>query len=149
MDKQPLYYTIITATTVAIYAASFGAMILLDNLWLLLLDAAILGFAFTHLGFLGHDAGHRQIFIKSKFNDITGLSVAFLIGTGRSWWVNQHNEHHNNPNDLELDPHTAIPVLAFSQEAASQKKGILRLVVRYQAIYFFPLLCAEGFGVID
>ena len=146
-DRQPLYYSITIATILAIYVASFVAIILLDNLWLLLVDAAIMGFAFTHMGFLGHDAGHRQIFIKSRFNDITSLSVAFLMGTGRSWWINQHNEHHSNPNDLDLDPHTAIPILAYSQKVASQKKGILRLIIRYQAIYFFPILVGEGLGM--
>jgi len=147
MDKQPFYFTHKIGLTLAALGASIAVVVLIDNLWLQLLNAAFMGLVFTQLGLLGHDAGHRQIFLSSRRNDIIGLAVNFLVGTSLSWWVNQHNEHHVNPNDLENDPHVAIPVLAFSEKQARSKKGFLRFLIRYQAFYFMPMLVAEGIGM--
>ena len=111
------------------------------------MNAAFLAFAFTQIGFLGHDAGHKQIFNGAARNDLLGLAINLLLGLSRSWWVDTHNQHHVNPNDLDLDPHTALPVFAFSEEQARSKRGVLRRVVGYQGFYFFPLLLLEGVGV--
>jgi fatty acid desaturase len=77
---------------------------------------------------------------------MVGLTINLLLGLSRSWWVDTHNQHHITPNDLDLDPHTALPMFAFSEEQARGKRGILRLLVRYQSFYFFPILLLEGIG---
>jgi len=118
-----------------------------ESFWLQLLNAAFLAFAFTQIGFLGHDAGHRQIFNGAPRNALFGLAINLLLGISRSWWVDTHNQHHVNPNDLDLDPHTALPVFAFSEEQARSKRGPLRLLVGYQSFYFVPVLLLEGIGV--
>ena len=65
----------------------------------------------------------------------------------QSWWLTQHNQHHRTPNDLDDDPHTLMPVLAFSEEKASCKRGIMRWLVGYQAFYYVPMLMLEGLGI--
>jgi fatty acid desaturase len=122
-------------------------LFLLDALWLRLLNAVLLAFVFTHLGFLVHDAGHRQIFGRPGQNDLIMLLLGVLLGSSRSWWFETHNRHHAYPNDLDRDPHTAIAVLAFSPGQASGRGRLLRATTRFQAYYFFPLLFLEGLGV--
>ena len=147
LEKQPGYYVFNASVRLALLGASITLLFLINNLWLQLLNAGLLAFAFTQVGFLGHDGGHRQIFRGAHRNDVFGLGVSFLLGISRTWWVDTHNEHHANPNDLELDPHTALPVFAFSEEQARNKEGFLRHIVGYQSFYFFPLLLLEGLGM--
>jgi fatty acid desaturase len=147
LDKQVAYYVRNALLRLSLLAASVALLFLIDNVWLQLANAVFLAFAFTQIGFLGHDAGHRQIFAGSSRNDSAGLAINLLLGLSRSWWVDTHNEHHVNPNDLERDPHTALPIFAFSDEQARGKQGILRRIVGYQAFYFFPILLLQGLGV--
>jgi fatty acid desaturase len=147
LDKQLGYYVLNTVVRLTLLAASLAFLLVVDNFWLQLCNAAFLAFAFTQIGYLGHDAGHRQIFNGAGRNDLFGLMPSLLLGLSRSWWIDTHNQHHTNPNDLDLDPHTALPILAFSEEQARSKRGLLRFLVRYQSLYFFPILLLEGIGV--
>ncbi len=147
LDKRLAYYVFNTALTLTLLAASMAILLFVANFWLQLLNAAFLACVFAQLGFLGHDAGHRQIFNGAPRNDLFGLMPSLLLGLSRSWWIDTHNQHHTNPNDLELDPHTALPVFAFSEEQARSKRGLLRFLVRYQGFYFFPVLLLEGLGI--
>jgi fatty acid desaturase len=147
LDKQPAYYCYKILSTLGLLAASIAFLVIFDDFWLQLIDAAFLAFVFGQIGYLGHDAGHRGVFRSIRGNEITGLSASFLIGLSRTWWITQHNQHHSTPNDLELDPHTTLPFLAFSQESARSKSRFMRFVVGYQAFYFVPLLLVEGLGI--
>ena len=147
LKKQPGYYVFNASVRLALLGASIALLFIIDNLWLQLLNAAFLAFSFTQVGYLGHDGGHRQIFRSTHRNDIVGLAINFMLGISRTWWVDTHNEHHANPNDLDLDPHTALPVFAFSEEQAQSKEGVLRRIVGYQGFYFFPILLLEGVGM--
>ena len=147
LDKQPAYYIYKILSTLGLLALSITVLALIDNTLLLLANAAFLAFVFGQIGYIGHDAGHRSILRSTLGNEIIGLSVSFLIGLSRTWWVTAHNQHHSTPNDLETDPHTLLPPLAFSQESALGKSRIMRFVVGYQAFYFVPLLFLEGLGL--
>ena len=147
LEKQPGYYFVNASIRLALLATSIALLFMIDNLWFQLLNVALLAFAFTQLGYLGHDAGHRQIFGSAHRNDVFGLGINLLLGISRTWWVDTHNEHHVDPNDLDRDPHTALPVFAFSEDQARNKEGFLRHVVGYQSYYFFPTLLLEGLGV--
>ena len=67
LEKQPVYYTFKILYTVMLLAAGIAALFFIHNFWLQLGDAVFLAFVFGQIGFLGHDAGHRQIF-HSTFN---------------------------------------------------------------------------------
>ena len=146
LEKQPGYYFFNVAVRLALLAASITLLFVIDILWVQLLNAVFLAFALTQLGYLGHDAGHRQIFRTAQRNDTFGLSINFLLGISRTWWVDTHNEHHVDPNDLERDPHTLLPIFAFSEDQASTKEGFLRRMIGYQSFYFFPILLLENVG---
>jgi fatty acid desaturase len=147
LDKQPAYYYYKILSTLGLLVLSITLLVVVDNFWLQLVNAAFLAFVFGQIGYLGHDAGHRGVFRSIRGNEITGLGVSFLVGLSRTWWVTQHNQHHSTPNDLEQDPHTTLPFLAFSQESARSKSRFMRFVVGYQAFYFVPLLLLEGLGI--
>ena len=71
---------------------------LVGNSWWQLFVAAFLGIVCTHLSFVGHDAGHKQIFRGRRANDAVGLLLGGLVGLSYGWWIAKHNRHHANPN---------------------------------------------------
>ena len=145
-EPQLGYYGFQALLSLALLASSLALLLLSLPLWLKLLDAAFLAFAFTRLAYIFHDAGHRQIFSRPWQNDYVMLLLGALIGSSSSWWSTTHNQHHINPNDLERDPNTALPIFAFSEQQALERKGLLRIVTRFQAYYFFPILLLEAVG---
>ena len=147
LNKQPAYYTYKILSTLGLLVVSITFLVVVDNLWLQLANAAFLAFVFGQIGYLGHDAGHQCVFRSIRGNEILGLGASFLIGVSRTWWITQHNQHHSTPNDLELDPHTLLPPFAFSQESALGKSKLMRFVVGYQAFYFVPSLLLEGLAM--
>ena len=51
LDKQPAYYTYKILLTLGMLALSLTFLLVIDNLWLQLLNAAFLAFVFTQIGF--------------------------------------------------------------------------------------------------
>jgi fatty acid desaturase len=145
LERQPLYYAFKVSLTLAILAAGLLTLALVKAPVLLLLNAVFLAFAFTQIGFAGHDAGHRQVFGSTKNNDRLGFFLGnVLLGMSHTWWMDKHNQHHSHPNHVELDPDIVVPIIAFSEEQARSKRGFARQVVKYQAFLFFPLLAFEA-----
>ncbi len=62
LEKQPGYYVFNASVRLAHLDASIALLFIINNLWLQLLNAAFLAFAFTQVGFLGHDGGHGDAF---------------------------------------------------------------------------------------
>ncbi len=148
LTKQRGYYAVNIMISLGMLALGLFFLTLTGSLWLHLLDAVILATVFARIAFLGHDSGHRQMFRSTRWNDMTGLAIGFLLGMERTWWVDKHNRHHSNPNQTGLDPDIDIPVLAFSEEDALSKRGLYRLIVKYQSWLFYPMLSMEGmFGL--
>lgn len=145
LEKNPKRYAAKFILNMSLLALSFIVLLLVDGVWPQMLNAALLAFVMVQLSFIGHDLGHNQVFRSSRNNDIVGLFVSFIVGINRTWWVEKHNEHHSNPNDLDMDPDIEIPVVAFSEDQARDTRGVARLIVRYQALLFYPLVCFEGF----
>jgi fatty acid desaturase len=145
LRRRPAYYAAKSASTAVLLAAGWTAFFLLGDSWWQLVTAVFLAFAFTQIAFLGHDAGHRQICGTRRANRLLGLVLGnLLIGVSYTWWVGKHNRHHSNPNHTDLDPDVTIGVLAFTAAQASDKRGLIRAVVRFQAYLFFPLLLLEA-----
>ena len=145
LRRRSAYYAAKIASTAVLLAAGWTAFLLLGDSWWQLVTAVFLAFAFTQIAFLGHDAGHRQIFGTRRANGLVGLVLGnLLIGVSYTWWVGKHNRHHSNPNHADLDPDVTIGALAFTAAQASDKRGLVRAVVRFQAYLFFPLLLLEA-----
>jgi fatty acid desaturase len=131
-------------------AAAVGvtAFVLLGQSWWQLALAVYWAVVFTHVGFLGHDAGHQQIFRHRRWNDLLGLVLSNLgIGLSYGWWVDKHTRHHRHPNDLVHDPDVQRNVLAWTEEQATSQRGLRRFIARHQAACFFPLLLLEAWSL--
>jgi fatty acid desaturase len=134
--------------TAALLAAGWAVFVLVGDSWWQLAVAAFLAVMFTQAGFLGHDAGHRQISGSRRASYILGILVGNLaIGLSYGWWVGKHNRHHAHPNTEGADPDITMKVLAFTATQARASRGLPRMAFRYQAYLFFPLLLGEAFSV--
>ena len=123
LEKRLGYYTFKVLSTLALLALSITFLLVVENFWLQLVNAAFLAFVFGQIGYVGHDAGHLGVCRSVRGNRIIGYCVNFLISLSQSWWITQHNQHHRTPNNLEEDPHTLIPLLAFSGRERPAQEG--------------------------
>jgi len=136
--------------TIAAFAAGWAAFVVVGNSWTTLGLAAFLGATCTQLGFIGHDAGHQQVFSSRRANRYLGLTVGnVLIGLCYGWWVPKHNAHHANPNEVGRDPDIGDGIAAF---APTEGRGMARrnfawLLARWQAPLFFPLMALRSIGM--
>src|SRR5690606_23736323 len=135
------------AANLMAFAGAWVAFAFLGDSWWQLGIAAVLAVVFAQLAFIGHDAGHKQIFRTRKPNDVVGTAHGGLVGMSYRWWVSGHNRHHANPNHEEHDPDLDIPALAFTSKQARLKQGFLRWMAKHQAVLFFPLLALEGLNL--
>jgi fatty acid desaturase len=145
LDRRRGWYGARIGLNLALLAGGWVGFALLGESWWQLLIAAYLAVVFTQVAFIGHDAGHRQLFRSRAANDRIGLVHANLLtGISFGWWVPKHNAHHTNPNHEDLDPDISITALAFTPDQASSRHGLVRLLARHQAWLFFPLLLLEA-----
>jgi fatty acid desaturase len=145
LDRRRGWYAAEIGLNLGLLAAGGVAFVLLGDSWWQLLTAAYLAVVATQLTFVGHDAGHRQIFRSRRANDLVGLVHGnLLVGISFGWWVPKHNAHHSNPNHEDLDPDIGIAALAFTAAQARGKRGLARMIARSQAFLFFPLLLLEA-----
>ena len=141
------YYVLTGGLTIAAFASAWVVFGVVGNSWWQLFVAAFLALVCTQLSFIGHDAGHKQIFRGRRANDAVGLLHGALVGLSYGWWIGKHTRHHANPNHEDDDPDLEIPALAFTRRQAGAKAGLIRWIVMYQAFLFFPLLLLEGLSL--
>src|ERR1700690_4308557 len=137
LDRRHGHYAVRIIATTGLLAVGWAAFFLVGDSWWQLAVAAFLAVMFTQLGFLGHDAGHRQISGSRRTSYIMGILLGNLgIGMSYGWWTAKHNRHHAHPNTQGADPDISMRVLAFTTGQASASRGLPRLVFRYQAYLF-------------
>ena len=145
LERRRGWYAARVGLNLVLLAAGWAVFAMVGGSWWQLVVAAYLAVVFTQLAFVGHDAGHRQIFRSRRANDLVGLLHANLgVGISFGWWVPKHDRHHTNPNHEDLDPDVGITALAFTPDQANSRHGLVRLLARYQAWLFFPLLLLEA-----
>ncbi len=146
LERRPGYYSVKVALTAAAFAMGWAALFVVGDSWAALGVAAFLAVMFTQVNFVGHDAGHQQIFGSRRANRLVGLAVGnTLTGLSFGWWVPKHNAHHAYPNQVDRDPDIGPAVIGFpfTADVARRRRGAARLIVRCQAWLFCPLLLLE------
>jgi fatty acid desaturase len=147
MQRRPAYYAVKVALTAALLLAAWAAFVLIGRTWWQLFTAVVLGVAFTQVAFLGHDAGHKQVFRTRRASYVLGLLHANLaVGLSYGWWIDKHNRHHAHPNEVGSDPDIDTGVLVFIPGARRNGK-LAATLTRLQAYFFFPLLLLEGLNL--
>ena len=124
-------------------AVCITLLVITDNVWVQIGNAALMAFATVQLAFLGHDAGHRQVFRSRINNDRLGIIISAIVGINRTWWIQKHNLHHANPNDLDDDPDVNLPLIAFSESQLAQRGSARRALARHQASLFYPMRASK------
>ncbi len=148
LDRQYGYYAWKVASTFGLLAISIYILATVDNFAVQLLNAAFLAFVFVQFGLIMHDAGHQQIFNSKEKNEIAAVMTGdLIIGISSSSWGEGHNKHHGSPNHVDEDNDIHTPFLAFHEEAALKKKGVARLITKYQAFIWLPLMTIAAFSV--
>jgi fatty acid desaturase len=148
LDRRTGYYLWRIPVTVALLAGGWTAFVLVGDSWWQLAVATFLAIVFTQVGFLAHDAGHKQIFTSRRANDLAGVLLASLaVGLGYSWWLDNHNRHHAHPNTDVKDPDANYGALAFTTGQAGGRGRFARFAYRYQAYFFFPLFLLSAVGL--
>ncbi len=148
LARRYAYYWSRIAATVAAFAALWVGFFLLGDSWLQLILAGAMGVVMTQLGFLGHDAAHRQMFRSGAWNTGASRALAGLAGLSHAWWRGKHNAHHAAPNQETKDPDIAPGYVAFTPDAITQRRTALtRWLGRHQGWFFFPLLTLEGLNL--
>ncbi|MGA8295767.1 MAG: acyl-CoA desaturase [Acidimicrobiales bacterium] len=147
LDRRLGHYAAKISLTTAVYAAGWAAIVIVGNSWATLALAAFMGLMFTQMGFLGHDAGHQQVFRFRLANRLLGLAVGnLLIGLSFGWWVSKHNAHHAHPNQVGRDPDIGDGFVVPSS-ADGIAGGVARLMTRWQVQLFFPLMLFRSVGL--
>src|SRR5580704_10418687 len=149
LDRRPGYYLVKITLTIFAFFAGWALFVIVGNSWATLAVAALLGMMFTQLGFVGHDAGHNQVFGTRRRNRLLGLTVGnVLIGLSFGWWVPKHNAHHAHPNEMGRDPDIGEGVAPALSDAPGNGRGTLALwMARWQAPLFFPLMLLRSSGM--
>jgi fatty acid desaturase len=149
LDRRPGYYRVKITLTILAYFAGWALFVIVGNSWTTLAVAPLVGMMFTQLGFIGHDAGHNQVFLTRRRNRMLGLAVGnALIGLSFGWWVPKHNAHHAHPNELGRDPDIGEGVVLASPDAPGNERGpLVSWLARWQAQLFFPLMLLRSGGM--
>jgi fatty acid desaturase len=147
LRRRPGYYAPKIVLNLLVFAAGWVVFALLGDTWWQLLLAVFFAVMFTQLSFIGHDAGHKQIFRGRRANDAIGYVHGGLTGLSYGWWIAKHSRHHANPNHEDEDPDLDIGALAFTVGQGGAKRGFLRWMAKYQAFLFFPMLLLEGISL--
>jgi fatty acid desaturase len=141
LEWQPRYYVGLAVVNSVLFGGCMAVFLVTRNLWIVVPNAVVLALISAQLGFQLHDAGHHQMFrIRWKNTAVGFVTANLLLGMSYGWWVQKHNRHHANPNHVERDPDINNPAIAYTEEQALGRWGPMRLLARYQAFLFFPLL---------
>jgi fatty acid desaturase len=145
LERRHGYYAVLIAATLVVCAAAVTGFVLIGDSWWQLGMAVVFAVLSTQLGFLGHDAGHRQVFRSGRANYLLGVVLANLgVGFSYGWWIDKHNRHHAHPNDEEKDPDSGAGALVFTAGQARASSRVAGMFYRYQAWTFLPLLLLEA-----
>jgi fatty acid desaturase len=147
-DRQPGYYALKFGVTFALAIASGAFLAWSPSIATDVPAGLLLAVATGQIGFLLHDTAHRQVFGPGARADAVVLVTGpLLMGVSGVWWKEKHDRHHAHPNDEKRDPDIQINVVAFSDRQARRKRGLARLVTRYQARLIVLLFCFEGLNL--
>ncbi|HVX20287.1 MAG TPA: acyl-CoA desaturase [Acidimicrobiales bacterium] len=144
------YYLAKIALTLGGFALSWLVFFALSPSWAVLGVAAFLGLASAQLGFVGHDAGHGQVFASRQANSLLGLAIGNgLIGMSFGWWVTKHNAHHAHPNQVGRDPDVGVGPVGGSAGGRdpADRPGLAGWLDRWGVELFFPLMLLRSTGL--
>ncbi|MBI4080520.1 MAG: acyl-CoA desaturase [Candidatus Levybacteria bacterium] len=138
-DRSYHYYAVIACISfLGVFVSAYGIYRVTNPLLIVFWGISFAFFSVQIAGIL-HDAGHRSIFQSSKNNDILGSICGIFTVQAYNFWKIKHNKHHAHTNQEGEDPDVELPLLSFTQERALSKKGLAKMLLRYQSYIYFPM----------
>lgn len=145
MNRHRSFYLSRIVAWLVVLAGLLAAVIVFGATWFQLITAGLIGMVMAQLGFLSHEAAHREIFASRGWNEWTSRIIAGLfMGLSFSWWMAKHNTHHAYPNQEGVDPDIDSNLIAMTPNAAVRRRGIGAFLASHQGAFFVPLLFLEG-----
>ena len=145
--RRTYYWVKITTTVGALIGFGIAAVVIGDSWWNLAVAVGV-AFVLTQLGFIGHDAGHRQIFVRQQHNAVVGLvMINLLTGFSFGWWLHKHNRHHAHTNRPDKDPDTAPGALVYEPSQVEGRGRVGRVYASIQVVLLIPLLFLEALNL--
>ncbi|HSX24483.1 MAG TPA: acyl-CoA desaturase [Candidatus Andersenbacteria bacterium] len=147
LDRAYGYYAVLIITSLIGFFLSLYYVITIKSIPILVIWDIALAFFTVQLSGIMHDAGHRAIFKTSKMNDVVGFICAVLIVMGYSSWKTKHYLHHAHTNEEDVDPDLGLPILSFTVEKYRARKGVQKILSRYQSYLYYPIGLLVNFSV--
>jgi fatty acid desaturase len=142
------YYAVKIPIVMAGLVAVVAVVLAVGDSWWSLVAAVGLAFVMAQIGFLGHDAGHRQIWARRRANDTIGLMLTNLLsGFSFGWWLTKHSRHHAHTNSEDRDPDIAAGALVFTPDQVVACGRFGRWFAGVQALMLVPLLFLEALNL--
>jgi len=142
------FYAMNLVAVVLAFGLVWFAFFIVGDSWLQLIVAAGFSVVLAQVGFLGHDAAHRQVFRTGPHNDLlASLLGGLLAGMSATWWMHKHNAHHAAPNHIGRDPDIAPTVVRVFPADNPPRSKFLATLSRNQGWLLFPLLTLQAVGL--
>jgi fatty acid desaturase len=142
------FYAMNLLAVLVAFGLVWFAFFVVGDSWLQLIVAAGFGLVLGQVGFLSHDAAHRQIFRSGPHNDLLALVLGGLLaGMSANWWLHKHNAHHAAPNHIGRDPDIEPTVVRVFPADKPPKSRILAFLSRHQGWLLLPLLTLQAVGL--
>ena len=116
-SQRDSYYGFLALRFAAMFAVVCLGVLGSSSYAVHLLSAALLGFTWQQIAFVGHDAGHNSVVGWSvKSHEIVGaLAGNVFTGISMGWWKATHHVHHSVCNSTTHDPDIQhMPLIAVT-----------------------------------
>lgn len=144
LDRDYAYYTALSIIVFGGFFLSIYLIIISHSPASIIASGVLFALFAVQICGIFHDSGHRAVFKSAKNNDILGyFCCALLAYTYKKWKVN-HNKHHANPNEEEMDPDIERPMFSFNEKQLKSKSGLWLILSRLQVFIYYPISTITG-----
>jgi fatty acid desaturase len=150
LRPAPWGYAAKTGLLVVLFTAAYVALLSVKNLFVAGALLVVLAQMTAQLGYIAHDAGHGAVTADRRLVRLIGhFGMTFVTGFSFSWWMHSHNNHHRSLNEQDNDLAMKYSsVLAVHEQAARDRRGVGRFLLRWQAYYIWSLLPLYHFAMM-
>lgn len=139
IDRDYTFYWLLMFITFAGMSLSLAIVLFVDSYLAIIFFGMVFAFFSVQVAGLFHDAGHKAIFESSAINDIFGNIFGGIVAMDFNAWKVKHDRHHAKPNQEGEDPDIELPLIYLTSETYQSKKGIIKLIGKFQVYYFLPM----------
>lgn len=132
---------------VCLYSCGYYVLLANPEWEIRLLALGLLAFSNVQAGYIAHEAGHGAMTSKRRVAVFIGqFFTTFLTALCYSHFQDIHRRHHSRCNETQLDPDMqGGGIFSLYLESAFSKRGLGKVITRFQSILIWPLVSLQGF----